>query len=67
MTKKQKSTMQEVRLRVFGGREDGQKFIDEISMVMASTFGPVVINTLIQNGFDCFNREKKPRRKSGKK
>lgn len=66
MRAQQKEAIEHVIMRVFRNREEGERYVNEISMLVSSTYGPLIISSLIENGLLQFRKAKRNKRKKKK-
>lgn len=69
MNERQEENLHQLKIRVFQGAKKDQEYVDELSMLLASTFGPALISALLENGLELFrvrdeNRAKRKKKKS---
>lgn len=67
MREQQKEALFQVKLRTFGTIKEADKYMDELCMLIASTSGPLIISSMIENGLKVFRDTKKQKKKVKRK
>lgn len=64
MREQQKEALEQVKIRVFGDKKEADNYMYELCMLVASTSGPLVISSMIEQCLKNFREIKKSKKKA---